>query len=107
MTSILHCLDILVTSRYHAAVLSMLKGMPIVAVSMDSRLDGLYQDIPVMAQHLHHVSDNDLAYRIMRSLKEAEKNKNSIIEATEKHVRKCRTTLKGMATMLSRIIFND
>lgn len=101
MTSILHCLDILVTSRYHAAVLSMLKGMPIVAVSMDNRLDGLYQDIPVMAQHLHHVGDADLANRIIRSLKEADENKPRITEATQIYVDKCRTTLREMAKILS------
>lgn len=101
MTSILHCLDILVTSRYHAAVLSMLKGMPIVAVSMDNRLDGLYQDIPVMAQHLHRVGDADLANRIIRSLKEADDNKPRITEATQIYVDKCRTTLREMAKILS------
>lgn len=101
MTSILHCLDILVTSRYHAAVLSMLKGMPIVAVSMDNRLDGLYQDIPVMAQHLHRVGDTDLANRIIRSLKEANENKSRITEATQIYVDKCRTTLREMAKILS------
>lgn len=101
MTSILHCLDILVTSRYHAAVLSMLKGMPIVAVSMDNRLDGLYQDIPVMAQHLHRVGDTDLANRIIRSLKEADENKSRITEATQIYVDKCRTTLREMAMILS------
>lgn len=101
MTSLLHCLDILVTSRYHAAVLSMLKGMPIVAVSMDNRLDGLYQDIPVMAQHLHRVGDTDLANRIIRSLKEADENKSRITEATQIYVDKCRTTLREMAKILS------
>lgn len=107
MTSLLHCLDTLVTSRYHAAVLSMLKGLPIVAVSMDNRLDGLYGDIPAMAPHLHHVDDDDLAQRVIRSLQEAEADKSRIIEATDRYVDHCRTTLKEMARTLTRQVDNS
>ena len=107
MTSVLHCLDTLVTSRYHAAVLSMLKGMPIVAVSMDNRLDGLFEDIPVLRQHLHHIGDAHLSHQVIRSLKEAEANQSMIIEATNRYVEKCRTTLKGMSKILSEQLFKD
>ena len=96
MTSLLHCLDVLVTSRYHAAVLSMLKGMPIVAVSMDNRLKGLFTDIPALEPHLHHVGEPDLANAIIRSLKEAESNRSAIIEATSQYVDECRMKLKEM-----------
>ncbi len=41
MTGVLRCLSELVTSRYHAAVLSMDRAIPIVSVSMDERLDEL------------------------------------------------------------------
>ncbi len=106
MTSLLHCLDILVTSRYHAAVLSMLKGMPIVAVSMDNRLDGLYQDIPALADHLHHVGDVGLADRIIHSLEKAEANKSEIIDATSRYVDQCRLTLKEMSATLAKQIIS-
>lgn len=104
MTSTLHCLDVLVTSRYHAAVLSMLKGMPIVAVSMDSRLDGLFTDIPALAPHLHHVDDCGLADRLTRSLEEIEKNKETTIEAMNGYVDRSRKTLKDMSSLLRTII---
>lgn len=107
MTSMLHCLDILVTSRYHAAVLSMLKGMPIVAVSMDNRLDGMYHDIPSISKHLHHVGDNDLSSRVSLSLKEVEENKTEFIAATSSYVEKCRATLKEMQAILAKEIFDD
>lgn len=97
MTSLLHQLDILVTSRYHAAVLSMLKGMPIVAVSMDNRLDGLFRDIPVLTPHLHHVGDADLANGVLRSLREAEANRSAIVEAERRYVEVCRERLGEMA----------
>lgn len=107
MTSLLHCLDNLITSRYHAAVLSMLKGMPIVAVSMDNRLDGLFRDIPVIEPHLHHVDDADLANGIISSLKESEENKAAFIEATDSYVAQSRTTLKEMMEYLPSHLYKE
>lgn len=45
MTELLRGLDLLVTSRYHAAVLSLAAGVPQVAVGHDTRLSTLYQDL--------------------------------------------------------------
>jgi len=45
MTFLLRGLDLLVTSRFHAAVLSLAAGVPQVAVHHDTRLATLYQDL--------------------------------------------------------------
>ncbi len=45
MTALLRSLDLLVTSRFHASVLSMAAGVPQIAVHHDTRLATLYQDI--------------------------------------------------------------
>lgn len=45
MTSILSDLDLLITSRYHSAVLSLRSGVPQIAVGHDPRLSSLYQDL--------------------------------------------------------------
>jgi polysaccharide pyruvyl transferase WcaK-like protein len=45
MTCLLRGLDLLVTSRYHAAVLSLAAGVPQVAVHHDTRLSTIYEDI--------------------------------------------------------------
>ncbi len=45
MTWLLRSLDLLVTSRYHAAVLSLAARVPMVAVHHDTRLATLYQDV--------------------------------------------------------------
>lgn len=45
MTVLLRSLDLLVTSRFHASVLSLAAGVPQVAVGHDSRLATLYQDL--------------------------------------------------------------
>ena len=45
MTVLLRGLDLLVTSRFHASVLSLAAGVPQIAVGHDSRLATLYQDL--------------------------------------------------------------
>jgi polysaccharide pyruvyl transferase WcaK-like protein len=45
MTVLLRSLDLLVTSRFHAAVLSLAARVPQIAVGHDLRLDGLYRDL--------------------------------------------------------------
>jgi hypothetical protein len=45
MTMLLRALDLLVTSRYHAAVLSLAAAVPQVAVGHDLRLATLYQEL--------------------------------------------------------------
>ncbi len=45
MTSMICDLDLLVTSRYHCAVLSLRAGVPQIAVGHDPRLTSLYQDL--------------------------------------------------------------
>jgi polysaccharide pyruvyl transferase WcaK-like protein len=44
MTALLHALSMLVTSRYHARVLSMAGGVPSLAVSMDERLCNIFRE---------------------------------------------------------------
>lgn len=45
LTALLRGLDLLVTSRFHAAVLSLAAGVPMVAVGHDTRLDTLFSDL--------------------------------------------------------------
>lgn len=45
MTRILRCLDLLVTSRYHAAVLSLEALIPQIAVGHDTRLKDFYMEL--------------------------------------------------------------
>jgi polysaccharide pyruvyl transferase WcaK-like protein len=52
MTEILRSLDLLVTSRYHAAVLSLEAKVPQIAVGHDPRLKGLYKDLGMENEYL-------------------------------------------------------
>lgn len=47
MTAILRSLDLLVTSRYHAGVLSLDAAVPQIAIGHDQRLRSLYRDLEI------------------------------------------------------------
>ena len=47
MTSILRSLDLLITSRYHAGVLSLDAAVPQIAIGHDQRLRDLYRDLGI------------------------------------------------------------
>ena len=71
MSGVLQRLSYLVTSRYHASVLSMRKGCPIVAVSMDERLDGIMKELSLDADYLYSIDDPQLGSHIAASLEKA------------------------------------
>lgn len=60
MTSLLCKLDLLVTSRYHSAVLSLRARVPQIAVGHDPRLTSFYQDIHLYQDYLIHHDDPNL-----------------------------------------------
>ncbi|MBR1633499.1 MAG: hypothetical protein IJ682_00395 [Lachnospiraceae bacterium] len=84
MTGVLHRLSILVTSRYHAAVLSMEHPCPIVAVSMDERLDGIMDELSLNQNYLFHVTDRRLGKKLYRALSVA----YSDADAISRHLRR-------------------
>lgn len=53
MTGILHGLELLVTSRYHAAVLSLESAVPQIAVAHDPRLKGLYKELEMDKKYFY------------------------------------------------------
>lgn len=86
MTGLLRQLSILLTSRYHAAVLSMEHAVPIVAVSIDARLNGLMREVGLAENYLHQASDTSLDSRIKASLKRAEEYEEEIKEKIRHHL---------------------
>lgn len=52
MTHVLRSLDLLVTSRYHAGVLSLESKVPQIAVGHDTRLKGLYEELKLPNDYL-------------------------------------------------------
>jgi len=64
MTQILRSLDFLITSRYHAAVLSMAGGVPQAALGHDLRLHDLYQESGMKEEFFIHWQDKDAWTRL-------------------------------------------
>lgn len=78
MTGLLRQLSVLITSRYHAAVLSMEGRFPIVAVSFDDRLDGVMSEAKLDRDYLHRVDDPQLGDLITASLHQADSHRKEI-----------------------------
>lgn len=85
MTGLLRQLSVLVTSRYHAAVLSMVRAIPLVAVSMDGRLDGVIHETELADSYLHQVDDVALGERITASLRLADEHREEIAGTIRRH----------------------
>jgi polysaccharide pyruvyl transferase WcaK-like protein len=59
MTGLLRSLELLITSRYHAGVLSAAAAVPQIAISHDQRLLDLYRDFEIAGEYyLEHSSPN-------------------------------------------------
>ena len=86
MTGLLRQLSILLTSRYHASILSMECACPIVAVSIDERLNGIMHETGLDRDYLHHATDVELSNRITVSLRMAELHEQEIRDIIEHHL---------------------
>lgn len=86
MTGLLRQLSILLTSRYHAAVLSMERCFPIVAVSFDARLDGIMYETQLSEHYLHHVDEQRLGELVTVSLRRADEHRQEIAAQIAEHL---------------------
>ncbi len=78
MAAVLRQLSVLITSRYHAEVLSMEAGVPCIAVSMDERLDNIMNEMDMDRRLLLHADDIALASEIMSALEFVQSNREDI-----------------------------
>ena len=106
MTGVLRRLSALVTSRYHAAVLSMENGCPIIAVSMDERLDGLMKETFTEEEFLFHTTEKALGRKIFKALEEAYSGKDEIRKQILRQVRRNREVIIRMGNFLHTYLVN-
>ncbi len=104
MTGILRSLSALVTSRYHAAVLSMETGCPILGVSMDERLDSLLKELSFDGKYLFHTTDKDLGRKIGTALEEACAEQEVIRRQIRSRVSIDREKIRRMGVILKKVI---
>jgi polysaccharide pyruvyl transferase WcaK-like protein len=101
MTELLRSLDLLITSRYHAAVLSLAAAVPQIAVGHDTRLDALYRDLGLHEQWFLTPDRLDgLAERVERLLSTPELQKEALRRGHAEHLARAqqnRSLLAGFA----------
>lgn len=68
MTSILRSLDLLLTSRYHASVLSMAAHVPQIAIGHDLRLEDLYGEIGMKEEYFFKYNTPNLWEKVRARL---------------------------------------
>ncbi|MBP2046392.1 polysaccharide pyruvyl transferase family protein [Methanobacterium aggregans] len=77
MTGILQGLELLVTSRYHAAVLSLESYVPQIAVAHDPRLKGLYNELGIDKEYLFDCRPENTCETVWSEVK---KQANELLE---------------------------
>jgi polysaccharide pyruvyl transferase WcaK-like protein len=82
MTEILRSLELLITSRYHAAVLSLENTVPQLAVGHDPRLKGLYKDLKIDENYLIDYLSEKNAWQLIWS--QLSKKVDYLLENPEK-----------------------
>lgn len=96
MTEVLRSLELLITSRYHAGVLSMKNSVPQIAIGHDPRLKGLYKDIKIDKKFLLSYPKTDseidgiwkiLSKRVDQLLENPNQNKELIEKCYQKELR--------------------
>lgn len=90
MTCILRKLDLLVTSRYHAGVLSLQAAVPQIAVGHDTRLRGFYQELGISQEYLIDSNSHDiwnlLSQKIDELMTNPEKEIKSLKNGFKEHL---------------------
>jgi polysaccharide pyruvyl transferase WcaK-like protein len=102
MTGLLRQLNILLTSRYHASVLSMEHAIPIVAVSIDARLNGIMNEIGLAQHYLHHATDEHLEEHIMASLEMAGEHEQEIGNTIRQHLNIYKNKTEAMSRYFAK-----
>ena len=104
MTSLLRDLDLLVTSRFHAGVLSLAGSVPQIAVGHDTRLDTLYRDLGIRDEWFLRPEELSLlGERVDRLMKCPELQKGKLERGYEQHLSRARQN----RTLLSRFIIEN
>ena len=100
MAAALRSLSLLVTSRYHAQVLSTSALVPTVAVTMDERLTNLSEELGLDKSLLLSVDDEDLAPRLLVALDRAWDEADAIRAQIAEGAQTALARLDGMGTWL-------
>jgi len=96
MTALLRNCKLLVASEYHALLLSMGAGVPVIGLGHDERIQSVMDELEMKDEYYIHYTEHDIESRL--------KNKSSLILAEEEIVR--RHILDAVQTYLKRAAMN-
>ncbi|MDD5748896.1 MAG: polysaccharide pyruvyl transferase family protein [Actinomycetota bacterium] len=96
MVSFLRRLSMLITSRYHASVLSMPEGIPSIAVSMDERLYNIFEETDQLEDYYFKVDEPELSEKLIAAMEKLWKNQEKV---REENIRRVPKYLKEIANM--------
>jgi polysaccharide pyruvyl transferase WcaK-like protein len=104
LVGILRELSLLVTSRYHARVLSMPAGVPAIAISRDERLENLFQEIGQANRFYLRTDDPTLREKLPSAMedlwREREAVKIELLQAVPGYLRR----VAGMGKTLKQFV---
>ncbi len=106
IAAVLRQLSLLITSRYHAQVLSMEASVPSVAISMDERLDNLMREMGMNRDQLLYADDPELASKLSRALEYIQSDQEQIKENIRHQSARYKNTLDEMGDFLSKWLFS-
>ncbi|HEX3014599.1 MAG TPA: polysaccharide pyruvyl transferase family protein [Methanobacterium sp.] len=105
MTNILRGLELLVTSRYHAGVLSLEAQIPQIAVGHDTRLKGFYKELGLDNYLLDCMSPeiwNKLTERVNELLENPQKQQKILIDGFVQHIGRARKNPEILRNFLQK-----
>jgi polysaccharide pyruvyl transferase WcaK-like protein len=103
LTSLLRKLSLLVTSRYHARVLSMPAGVPSIAVSMDERLYNIFHECGDM-DYYFEVDDPELYEKLSSALEKLWENRKKVSREILQIVPEYLRRMAGMGETFRRFV---
>ena len=104
MTVLLRSLELLITSRYHAAVLSLAAHVPQIAVGHDLRLETLYRELGLWEQFFHKPATPHLTEDLERNIQQLLTNPAAQQEALRRGCEEHRTQAKRNRELLRRFV---
>lgn len=112
MTEILRSLDLLVTSRYHAGVLSLEGSVPQIGIGHDPRLNGLYKDLKMDSEFLlnypyHGNQIKNIWKNLSLKVDQLMKNPETIIEKIQTGYREQLKLSKDNKKILRKFLFQN
>ena len=106
MTSILRSLELLVTSRYHAGVLSLDAAIPQTAIGHDQRLRDLYRDLEIYDDYFLEYTDPQLFQlleeRVGRLMRDPQSQRVSLLENGRSQHKRAKWNTELLAQLLNR-----